>query len=92
MEPTAIYFLEAVDPVALNIPKYFEMWVTGVVYSGSGLTPPSIPEEDARDLSLIKTKLDNDKYSSFHAVDEDIELMLDNARAFNVSSLIFADA
>lgn len=45
----------------------------------------SIPEEDARDLSLIKKKLDNDKYANFHAVDEDIELMLDNARAFNVS-------
>jgi hypothetical protein len=25
LEPSAIYFLEAVDPVALNIPKYFEM-------------------------------------------------------------------
>lgn len=25
MEQSAIYFLEAVDPVALNIPKYFEM-------------------------------------------------------------------
>jgi hypothetical protein len=36
---------------------------------------------------LIKKKLDNDKYANFHAVDDDIELMLDNARAFNVSEM-----
>ena len=56
-----------VDPVALNIPQYFEI----------------IPPEEARDLSLIKSKLDKGQYSSVDEVNTDIELMLDNARMFN---------
>lgn len=56
-----------VDPIALQIPQYFEI----------------IPPEDARDLSLVKNKLDRGGYSTARQVDEDVELMLENARIFN---------
>jgi transcription initiation factor TFIID subunit 2 len=34
-------------------------------------------------LSLIKNKLNSSQYSSMHQLDEDVELMLENARIFN---------
>jgi transcription initiation factor TFIID subunit 2 len=66
-DPLSIYFRVAVDPVALGIPQYFDI----------------IPQEDARDLSLIKSKLEKSVYSTTRQVDEDVELMLENARVFN---------
>lgn len=43
----------------------------------------SIPEEDARDLSLIKRQVDKGSYDTFQKVDENFDLMLENARVFN---------
>lgn len=42
-----------------------------------------IPPEDARDLSTIRSNLEKGNYSTYRQVDEDIELMLQNARIFN---------
>jgi transcription initiation factor TFIID subunit 2 len=42
-----------------------------------------IPEEDARDLSLIKSKLDKGAYSTYKQVDDDFSQMLENAKMFN---------
>ncbi|KAK4688551.1 transcription initiation factor TFIID subunit 2, partial [Tremellales sp. Uapishka_1] len=71
-EPTAVIFLVAVDPVALGIPNYFEV----------------IPQEDARDLSLIRGKL-NKQYTTFRQVDDDIDLMVENAKVFNEEGDVF---
>lgn len=60
-------FLEAVDPEALGIPMYFNV----------------IPSQDARDMSLIKRRLDNDEYASFDAFEADFRLMLNNCYIFN---------
>ncbi|WWD20285.1 hypothetical protein CI109_104761 [Kwoniella shandongensis] len=65
--PLSEWFRLPVDPVALGIPQYFDI----------------IPQEDARDLSLIKNKMDKGQYQSAKQVDEDVELMLENARVFN---------
>ncbi|WVQ79213.1 hypothetical protein IAT38_001309 [Cryptococcus sp. DSM 104549] len=65
--PLSEWFRFAVDPVALGIPQYFEI----------------IPPEDARDLSLIKSKLEKGQYQNAKQVDEEVELMLENARMFN---------
>ncbi|PWY99756.1 hypothetical protein BCV70DRAFT_162250 [Testicularia cyperi] len=63
----SILFREPVDPVALGIPTYFDV----------------IPKKDARDLSLIESKLKADKYDSFAAFDEDVKLMTRNCHTFN---------
>lgn len=55
------------DPVALGIPHYFSI----------------IPKHDARDLSLIKKKLEGDKYESTQALEADFDLMIGNAIKFN---------
>lgn len=47
----------------------------------------SIPKEDARDLSLIKRKLEK-TYSTAQEVDEDVALMVENAKIFNVEGPI----
>jgi transcription initiation factor TFIID subunit 2 len=49
------------------------------------LTSRSIPQEDARDLSLIKSKFEGNPsaYTKAKDVDIDVELMLENARVFN---------
>lgn len=60
-------FQFAVDPIALGIPQYFDI----------------IPRENARDLSLIKSKLDGDMYGSLDAFEQDFQLMLKNALTFN---------
>ncbi|KAK8849657.1 hypothetical protein IAR55_004992 [Kwoniella newhampshirensis] len=65
--PLSEWFRLPVNPVALGIPEYFDI----------------IPEDDARDLSLIKAKMDKGQYQSAKQVDEDVELMLENARVFN---------
>nr|XP_019009377.1 transcription initiation factor TFIID subunit 2 [Kwoniella pini CBS 10737]OCF48158.1 transcription initiation factor TFIID subunit 2 [Kwoniella pini CBS 10737] len=65
--PLSEWFRTAVDPVALGIPQYFEI----------------IPPDDARDLNLIKTKFDKGQYREAKHIDEDVELMLENARVFN---------
>ncbi|WVQ77717.1 hypothetical protein IAR50_007407 [Cryptococcus sp. DSM 104548] len=65
--PLSEWFRFAVDPVALGIPHYFDI----------------IPREDARDLGLIKSKLDKNQYQTVKQVDEDVELMVENARVFN---------
>ncbi|CDU22782.1 related to TAF2-component of TFIID complex [Sporisorium scitamineum] len=64
---SSLLFREPVDPVALGIPTYFDV----------------IPKKDARDLSLIESKLKADKYDSFTAFDADIKLMLRNCYTFN---------
>ncbi|GAA96863.1 uncharacterized protein L969DRAFT_94877 [Mixia osmundae IAM 14324] len=64
---TASLFREAVDPVALGIPTYFEI----------------IPREDARDLSLIRRKLEADLYRSVGDLDADVRLMIFNCLKFN---------
>lgn len=64
---SSLLFREPVDPVALGIPTYFDV----------------IPKKDARDLSLIESKLKADKYDSFAAFDADIKLMLKNCYTFN---------
>lgn len=55
------------DPIKLQIPHYFNV----------------IPRKDARDLKLIKDKLDGDKYDSFEALDADVDMMVRNAVTFN---------
>jgi transcription initiation factor TFIID subunit 2 len=60
-------FHEPVDPVILGIPTYHDI----------------IPKKDARDLRTIRTKLDNDKYTSVEAFEADIDLMINNAILFN---------
>jgi transcription initiation factor TFIID subunit 2 len=58
-----------VDPVLLQIPDYFNV----------------IPRKDARDLRLIRQKLDSDKYESDDAFEADVDLMVRNAITFNGS-------
>ncbi|OCF35231.1 transcription initiation factor TFIID subunit 2 [Kwoniella heveanensis BCC8398] len=65
--PLSEWFRVAVDPIALGIPQYFDI----------------IPREDARDLGLIKSKLDKGQYREARHIDDDVELMLENARVFN---------
>lgn len=55
------------DPILLGIPDYFDV----------------IPKKSARDLSLVRQKLDADKYDSVDAFRADLELMTDNAIKFN---------
>ncbi|KAF9032324.1 hypothetical protein BDZ89DRAFT_1131455 [Hymenopellis radicata] len=57
----------AVDPVLLGVPTYFDV----------------IPKKRARDLRLIRGKLDSDKYETIEALEEDMALMVDNAITFN---------
>ncbi len=66
-EQVSFIFREPVDPIKLGIPQYFDI----------------IPQEEARDLSLIKANLERGKYQQARQVDEDFELMLENARVFN---------
>lgn len=51
----------------LGIPTYFDI----------------IPKKDARDLKLIRQKLDTDKYESVDAFEADVDLMIQNAIIFN---------
>ena len=60
------YFRERVDPVALGIPTYFE----------------TIGRENARDLGLIKRKLEDDQYGSVDAVERDTRLIFRNCYLF----------
>lgn len=53
--------------MALGIPQYFDI----------------IPKEQARDLSTIRKKLENDVYESVQAWEDDIALMIRNAIHFN---------
>ncbi len=55
------------DPVLLGVPTYFDV----------------IPKKRARDLRLIRGKLDADKYETIEALEEDMALMIDNAITFN---------
>lgn len=81
-EQLSLIFREPVDPIQLGIPQYFDMYVALVLVIRGALTN-SIPQEDARDLSLIKLKLEKGVYSTARQVDDDFELMLENARVFN---------
>jgi transcription initiation factor TFIID subunit 2 len=56
-----------VDPIALGIPQYHEI----------------IPKKDARDLKIIRTKLDSDRYDSAYSFEADLDLMVENAITFN---------
>jgi transcription initiation factor TFIID subunit 2 len=60
-------FREPVDPIALGIPQYHEI----------------IPRKDARDLRMIRQKLDADKYETPEGWEADIDLMIRNAIHFN---------
>jgi hypothetical protein len=60
-------FREPVDPIALGIPQYYEV----------------IPKKDARDLKTIRSKLDNDRYGSVDTFEAELDLMVNNAIAFN---------
>lgn len=85
-EQLSVIFREAVDPVLLNIPSYFEVYVFPLLHpreKGDKRLMDRIPEEDARDLSLIKSNLDKGRYSTHKQVDDDFALMLENARVFN---------
>lgn len=73
--PTGGLFLYAVDPVALGIPTYFDV----------------IPQENARDLTLISDKLRSDRYDSIDALDADIQLMLSNCFTFNAGNEVVCD-
>ena len=53
--------------MALGIPTYFDV----------------IPRKDARDLTTIQTKLNQDKYDSIEALEADLDLMINNAITFN---------
>ncbi|THH19678.1 hypothetical protein EW146_g1531 [Bondarzewia mesenterica] len=66
-EPISFVFREPVDPIALQIPQYFDI----------------IPRKDARDLRTIRQKLDADKYDSIEVWEADIDLMIRNAIHFN---------
>ncbi|KAK0529562.1 hypothetical protein OC835_004301 [Tilletia horrida] len=68
--PVALLFANPVDPVALNIPTYFQV----------------IRKEDARDLSTILANLQADKYESVRQIDEDVHLMLANCYKFNAGN------
>jgi hypothetical protein len=57
---SAVIFHEAVDPVKLNIPHYFDV----------------IPRENARDLSLIKAKLNANRYETVEDFEADVYLMV----------------
>lgn len=64
---SSLFFREAVDPIKLQIPHYFNV----------------IPRKDARDLKLIKEKLDADKFDSVESLEADVDLMVRNAVTFN---------
>ncbi|TFL06150.1 hypothetical protein BDV98DRAFT_558917 [Pterulicium gracile] len=66
-DPISWLFREPVDPVALNIPTYFDV----------------IAPKDARSLKVIREKLEADKYDSVKAFEADVALMLKNATVFN---------
>ncbi|WWC92779.1 uncharacterized protein L201_007738 [Kwoniella dendrophila CBS 6074] len=70
--PQSEWFRTAVDPVALGIPQYFEI----------------IPEDDARDLTLIKNKFDTGQYREAKQIDDEVEMMLENARVFNGDGVV----
>lgn len=67
--PYATLFHEAVDPVKLGIPTYFDI----------------VKREDARDLSLIESKVKATAYDSLEAFDADVRLMLSNCYRFNAA-------
>ena len=75
VHPTSLLFREPVDPVKLGIPTYFDI----------------IPKQDARDLSLIESKLKADKYDSIEALDADVRLMLKNCYTFNQADQAIVD-
>jgi transcription initiation factor TFIID subunit 2 len=56
-----------VDPVALNIPNYWEV----------------INKKNARDLSTMKNKVEKKGYTGFQDLDADVRLMFGNAYKFN---------
>jgi transcription initiation factor TFIID subunit 2 len=59
--------LAPVDPIALNIPTYFDV----------------VAREDARDLGLIRSNLESGKYESVELLQAETQLMVDNAVRFN---------
>ncbi|KAB5593213.1 Transcription initiation factor TFIID subunit 2 [Ceratobasidium theobromae] len=63
----ALWFLAPVDPVRQGVPDYYNV----------------IPKRDARDLSLIKSNIEKEKYDSLEALTADIYLMQTNAIKFN---------
>jgi transcription initiation factor TFIID subunit 2 len=66
-----------VDPIQQNVPEYHNI----------------IPKRDARDLSLIKTNIERERYDSLEALTADIYLMQANATKFNgETSQVAADA
>lgn len=64
---SSFFFRDPVDPIRLNIPTYFQI----------------IDPKNARDISLIKSKLDKGEYETSSAVYADMQLMVDNAVKFN---------
>jgi len=56
-----------VDPVALNIPHYWDV----------------ISKKNARDLTMIKGKVEKKAYSSIQDLDADVRIMFGNAYKFN---------
>lgn len=82
-EPISEIFREAVDPVALGLPTYFEVYVHSWCEKSRRGLMSRIPREDARDLSLIKSNLDKGIYSTYKQVDDDFAQMLENCKMFN---------
>lgn len=66
-EDVNMIFHFPVDPIALNIPHYFDV----------------IPKENARDLATIKSKLDKGLYQTPDQVNQDVMIMFGNAHKFN---------
>ena len=60
---------------------------------GHGITTyfDVIPQENARDLTLISDKLRSDRYDSIDALDADIQLMLSNCFTFNAGNEVVCD-
>ena len=56
-----------VDPITLNIPHYWDV----------------ISKKNARDLSMIKGKIEKKAYSTFQDLDVDVRLMFESAYKFN---------
>lgn len=65
------------DPVQQGVPEYYNI----------------IPKRDARDLAMIKTNIERERYDSLEALTADIYLMQANATKFNGEmSNVAADA
>lgn len=65
------------DPIQQGVPDYYDV----------------IPKRDARDLAMIKSNIERERYDSLEALTADVYLMQANAAKFNGEySAVAADA